>query len=252
MRWILAAILLMVPQQVRIPGPGGSSQNVSVPTVIEYLCSNNLGMGGCQADGSTSATITLGSTTVLNDCLVVFTAGSPTGTNYGTVIDSSSTSYTQDPVLRKTGIGAHIATTSWSKCGLPAGITSVTWTYGSGDSASGSHMIVVHLKNVSAYSTSANFPASASNTPYTSASITPTAGHAMWIGTVVQTAFGTSTTISATSPWTLRIVTGAQPVVNSIALFDQIITSTSGSYSGQGTGTTASAMYFPGIVAYTQ
>lgn len=229
----------------------GAPPLTSPITVVEYLCA---GGAVCNTTpGSTSASVTFGTATTAGELIFAATSGSTTGTAYGSVTDSASQTYTQDANIRRTGIGAHQAATVWYFCGSASGVTSFTWTYGSGDGST-SRMIVAHVKGIAASScrdTSANFPASASNTPFSSTSITPASGHAEWIVGPVISAFGTNTTISATSPWTLEKGTASQPANDNLFLFDQIVPSTSGSYSVAGTGTSGTAIYFPSIIAFT-
>lgn len=254
-------MVLMVPPIIQGPGGkagiggkagvgGGGSTAANNISVVEYICVNNTGVSGCQANGTSSATATFGTSTTSGELIFAITTGGITGTAYGSVTDSGSQSYTQDATLRKTGIGSHFASTVWFICGSASGISSFTWTYGSGD-GNGSSLIVAHVKGIATSSckdTSVNYPASASNTPFTSSSITPATGHNEWIVGVVATGFSDSPTLTATSPYTLKSSTvGGNP----IALMDQFVISTSGTYAGAGTGSFSGAIYFPATISFT-
>jgi hypothetical protein len=253
---LLTTLLLVVAQQILAPIRSGHPVGGTPITVVEYVCGSHLGAGGCATSGASSVTLTFGVNTLAGEAIIAISQGNPTGTGYGSVTDSGSEAYNQDPTLQKTGIGAHQAVTLWYLCNVSAGISSFTWTYGSGD-GNNSQIILAHVRGLNTSSTTAcrdsskNFPASASNTPFSSTSDTPTASKKMLIMGPVTTAFGTATTVSATAPWTLEKSTN-NGGSNNFSWFDQIVSSTSGSYSVSGTGTSGTAIYFPAIAAFTQ
>jgi hypothetical protein len=224
---------------------GGAAASVIMP--VEYEC---VGGSSCASPGASSAAVLFQKATTSGELVWAFSAGGPTGTAYGSVTDSASQIYTQDSVVRKTDLASHIAVTFWYKCGSTSGVNSLTWTYGSGDTEG--LLIAGHVKGISSSGcrdAAANFLASASNTPYTSAPATPIPGQSEWMVGLVAVGFGTNpSSLSATAPWTLRASTAGSG--NPIGLMDQVVTTTSGSYVASGTGAESGAIYFPAILTF--
>lgn len=120
---------------------------------MEYDCTSSaVSPAPCLGAGSasTSFTVNFSTPTAANDAIIVKTWSSPTGTAYVTVTDNASQNYTQDPIVKVTGEFAHYSSTLFYLCHLVAGIKSVTWTFGSGDTATYSWMAATRLKGLSA------------------------------------------------------------------------------------------------------
>ena len=176
----------------------------------------------------------------------MLTVGGTGASAYGAVTDSGSETYTQDSTLAIKGMSAHYDSTVWYICGAAAGITSVTWTYGTADSASGAMMIVAHAQGIRASScrdVAANYPSSAQSSPWASSSVTTTSANEWLVGPVFENG---GNSLAASGNWSAEVEaqTGTGKMV---AFFDQKVSST-GSF--QNTGSDSGGQAFPAIITF--
>jgi hypothetical protein len=218
-------------------------------SVVETICvSHAASYYPCSDGGSgTSFAATFGTPTTAGEIIIMPVWSGSGGTSSGSVLDSGSSSLTQDPVVRITGSLAHYDSTIFYECNVPSGVTGVTWTFGSGDTANFSWMAVAHAK-VSGSSSCADVAAnygSYVSSPFTSAS-TPTTNYAneLLMG-IVNYYSNTTITFSPTGGWIMGIQ-GQDREGISHAIFLQTVNAT-GSYAVTGTGTGVNASYISAI-----
>ena len=221
---ILAALLFCA-----VPARAGIS-------AVEYVCANSTGSPCQNTAGTSSVTVTLGTSTTSGEAIVAFTSGGLNGSACGSLTDSGSQVYSQDSSVQKFGVSSHYALCGWYLCGSASGITSLTWTYGSGDTKGNATLIVAHATGVATSGcrdVAANF-ISTSGSPISSGSVTPSSGQNEWFVCPAWNYEGTP--FSTSSPWTVR-VTSTDGNGAEVSLIDQIVSSTSSSYSCPGSWT---------------
>ena len=254
MNFLFAAVFYMLFQfGIYWPGPAVPQSNSNNITVVEYDCATETGGAGCTqtfTSSATSAKVTLGTATTSGEAIVVITLGGAGGSAYGSVTDSGSQTYTQDATVKKTGVSGHYDFTVWYVCGSASGITYVTWTFGSGDAAVYSTMLVAHAKGVATSScrdVAANFPSSAASTPFSSSSVTTTYANEWLVGPVFANP-SSYATMTGTGNFTAEL-NAENANGQTMAWLDGIVTAT-GSYDTTGTGSVSGSYYYPAIVTF--